>query len=54
MTPKTIEIFLPGYDPRGIRVAEIATRIVHVIKLPRSMLSTFLRMADKGQVGPQA
>ncbi len=34
MTPKTIEIFLPGYDPRGIRVAEIATRIVHVIKLP--------------------
>ena len=31
MTPKTIQIFLPGGDPRGIRVAEITTRIVQVI-----------------------
>lgn len=30
-TPKTIQIFLPGGDPRGIRVAEITTRIVQGI-----------------------
>ena len=38
-TPKTIQIFLPGGNPRGIRVAEITTRIVQVIeageRLPR-------------------
>jgi hypothetical protein len=26
-TPKTIQIFLPGGDPQGIRVAEISTRM---------------------------
>lgn len=32
MTPiaKTLQIFLPNGDPRGIRIAEIATRIVQV------------------------
>ncbi len=34
-TPKTIQIFLPGGDPRGIRVAEITT-IVQVIEVPRA------------------
>ena len=29
-TPKTIQIYLPGGDPRGIRVAEVTTRIVQV------------------------
>ena len=33
-TPKTIQIFLPGGDPRGIRIAEITTRIVQVIEAP--------------------
>jgi hypothetical protein len=28
MIPKTIQIFLPGGDPQGIRIAEITTRIV--------------------------
>ena len=27
-TPKTIQIFLPGGDPQGIRIAELTTRIV--------------------------
>jgi hypothetical protein len=31
-TPKTIQLFLPGGDPRGIRVAEITTRIVQLIE----------------------
>lgn len=49
-TPKTIQIFLPGGDPRGIRIAEITTRIVQVIEVPRSLLSDFLKMPESGQV----
>lgn len=50
MTPKTIQIFLPGGDPRGIRVAEITTRIVQVIEVPRSLLQDFLKMPESAQV----
>lgn len=50
VTPKTIQIFLPGGDPRGIRVAEITTRIVQVIEVPRSLLQDFLRMPESDQV----
>lgn len=49
-TPKTIQIFLPGGDPRGIRVAEITTRIVQVIEVPRSLLQEFLKMPESDQV----
>ena len=49
-TPKTIQIFLPGGDPRGIRVAEITTRIVQVIEVPRSLLADFLKMPESNQV----
>lgn len=49
-TPKTIQIFLPGGDPRGIRVAEITTRIVQVIEVPRALLSDFLAMPESDQV----
>lgn len=48
--PKTIQIFLPGGDPRGVRVAEITTRIVQVIEVPRSLLPEFLRMPESDQV----
>ena len=48
--PKTIQIFLPGGDPRGIRVAEITTRIVQVIEVPRSLLQDFLKMPGSDQV----
>lgn len=50
MTPKTIQIFLPGGDPQGIRIAEITTRIVQVIEVPRSLLSDFLKMQESDQV----
>ena len=52
MTPtaKTIQIFLPGGDPRGIRIAEITTRIVQVIEVPRSLLDDFFKMPESGQV----
>jgi len=48
--PKTIQIFLPGGDPQGIRVAEITTRIVQVIDVPRSLLGEFFKMPESGQV----
>ncbi len=47
---KTIQIFLPGGDPRGIRVAEITTRIVQVLEVPRSLLPEFLKMPESEQV----
>ncbi len=50
-TAKTIQIFLPSGDPRGLRVAEITTRIVQVIEVPRSRLDEFVRMPESGQVG---
>jgi hypothetical protein len=53
MTPtaKTIQIFLPSGDPRGLRIAEITTRIVQVIEVPRSRLDEFMLMPESGQVG---
>lgn len=50
MIPKTIQIYLPGGDPRGVRVAEITTRIVQVIEVPRSLLADFLKMPESEQV----
>jgi len=50
-TPKTIQIFLPGGDPRGIRIAEITTRIVQAIEVPRSLLQDFLKMPESEKVG---
>lgn len=49
-SPKTIQIFLPSGDPRGIRIAEITTRIVQVIEVPRSLLPDFLKMPESNQV----
>lgn len=49
--PKTIQIFLPHGDARGLRVAEITTRIVQVIEVPRSLLQQFNAMPESKQVG---
>ncbi|WP_396439917.1 GIY-YIG nuclease family protein [Limnohabitans sp.] len=49
--PQTIQIFLPSGNPRGMRVAEITTRIVRVIEVPRSQLADFLKMPEAQQVG---
>ena len=48
--PQTIQIYLPAGDPRGLRVAEITTRIVQVIEVPRSQLADFLKMPEAQQV----
>ena len=44
LRPQTIQIFLPAGDPRGIRVAEITTRIIRVIEVPRSQLGEFIKI----------
>jgi len=49
-SPKTIQIFLPGGDTQGIRIAEITTRIVQVIEVPRKLLPDFLAMPESNQV----
>lgn len=49
--PQTIQIFLPSGDPRGMRVAEITTRIIRVIEIPRSLLADFLKLPEASQVG---
>jgi hypothetical protein len=51
MRPQTIQIYLPAGDPRGMRIAEITTRIVRVIEVPRSQLAEFLKLPDAQQVG---
>ncbi|WP_415266615.1 GIY-YIG nuclease family protein [Acidovorax sacchari] len=43
---KTIQIFLPSGDPQGIRQAEITTRIVRLIEVPRALLKNFLAMPE--------
>lgn len=49
-TPKTIQIFLPTGDPRGIRVAEVTTRILQAVEIPRSLLPDFFAMPESTQV----
>lgn len=50
LRPQTIQIYLPGGDPRGIRVAELTTRIVQVLEVPRILLGEFLKMPESKQV----
>lgn len=50
-SPKTIQIFLPSGEPQEIRIAEITTRIVRVIEVPRVLLEKFLVMPEAEQVG---
>lgn len=49
--PRTIQIYLPSGDPRGVRVAELTTSIVRVIEVPRALLDEFLAMPEAKQVG---
>ena len=49
--PRTIQLYLPSGDPRGVRTAELTTSIVRVIEVPRKLLSEFLLMPESKQVG---
>jgi hypothetical protein len=44
MRPQTIQIYLPGGDPRG------TTRIVQILDVPRALLGDFLKMPESAQV----
>ena len=49
--PQTIQIFLPNGSPTGIRIAELTTRIVQVIDVPRKLLPEFLKKPESAHVG---
>lgn len=49
--PQTIQIYLPKGNPRGLRIAEITTRIVRLFEVPRLLLDEFLAMPEAKQVG---
>lgn len=48
---KTIQIYLPTGNPRGLRVAEMTTRTVRLIEIPRIHISNFFEMPEANQVG---
>ncbi|TIT66272.1 MAG: GIY-YIG nuclease family protein [Mesorhizobium sp.] len=49
--PRNIHIYLPSGDPQAIRVADIPTRIMRLVEVPRSLLDDFLTMPEALQVG---
>ena len=48
---KTIQIYLPKGNPRGLRLAEMTTRTVRLIEIPRIYIDDFFAMPDANQVG---
>ncbi len=48
---KTIQIFLPTGEPRGIRIAELTTRIVQAVLIPRSELTKAKSRRELDHVG---
>ena len=51
MRPQTIQIFLPDGDPRGVKIAEITSRTVEALLIPRSQLERGLKREELGKVG---
>ena len=49
--PQTIQFFLPQGEPRGIRIAEITTRIVQAVLVPRSKLPDAAKRDEIKSVG---
>jgi hypothetical protein len=50
MDAKTIQIFLPNGEPRGVRIAEITTRIIQAVAFPRTKLSEVLQRPEAQHV----
>jgi hypothetical protein len=48
---KTIQIFLPEGEPRGIRIAEITTRIVQAVQVPRARLDRIMKRPELDHTG---
>jgi len=51
MSGKTIQIYCPSGDPRGVRIAEITTRIVQAVVVPRARLDEAVKREELGGVG---
>ena len=51
MKGKTIQIFLPDGNPRGIRLADITSRTVQIAEIPRSTLSAAATRSEFSSVG---
>lgn len=49
--PQTIQFFLPQGEPRGIRIADITTRIVQAVLVPRSKLPEAAKRTELKSVG---
>lgn len=50
-TPKTLQVFLPEGTPAGIQIAELTTRIVQAISVPRTHLKEFFERPEAEYVG---
>jgi len=48
---KTTQIYCPSGDPRGVRIAEITTRIVQAVVVPRARLDEAIKREELGGVG---
>ncbi|KAA0213813.1 MAG: GIY-YIG nuclease family protein [Leptolyngbya sp. PLA3] len=48
---KTIQIYCPSGEPRGVRIAEITTRIVQAVVVPRAKLDEALTRPELSGVG---
>jgi hypothetical protein len=48
---KTIQIFLPDGNPRGLRIAEITSRTIAAIQIPRSKLNEASKRKELENVG---
>jgi hypothetical protein len=48
---KTIQIFLPDGNARGIRIADITSETVHAIQIPRSQIKDAKQRKEVHQVG---
>lgn len=48
---KTIQIYCPSGEPRGVRIAEITTRIIQAVVVPRAKLDEGLRRPELAGVG---
>jgi hypothetical protein len=49
--PKTIQFFLPQGEPRGVRIADITTRIVQAMLVPRNKLPEAMKRQELKSVG---
>ena len=51
LEPKTIQIFLPDGNARSLRIAEITSRTIQVIQVPRSELKAVSQREEVQRVG---